>query len=123
MVFGAGAAWERGQELFARRAAHVGRLRQPSELRQFFAKAGVLSVFEGYAFDGAEFERGGLVGSGGFLWAGEDLRDAGKTRYRPFELSGGGAVESRRMGAQRWRKPGPDQIRERHEQKIGRAHV
>src|SRR6185437_5568031 len=120
MVSGAGAAIERGQELFAWRAAHVGRLRQPSELRQFLAKAGVLSLFEGYAFDGAGFERGGVVGSGGFLRAGENLRDAGKARHRSSELSGGWAVESWRMGAQRWRKSGPDQIRKRDEQIFSR---
>ena len=98
VVSAPGRALQRQREIFSRQAAHLERFRRPSELRRLLEEAGVRAVPRDEA-TGAQSECGGLVGSGRFLRPDEDLRTVRKERSRSSELSGGGPVESRRLGA------------------------
>ena len=62
----------------------------------------------------------GWWGSGRFLWAVEDLRDAREIGPGASELSGGGALESRRLGAGHGPVSGKDRLRKRHQQVFSR---
>src|SRR5690348_13500673 len=64
-----------------------------------------------------------MVGPGGFLRACEDLRDAREERHEPFQFPGCGAVESRRVGAERRRSSWANSIRESDEQVFPRKRA
>src|SRR5258708_13198060 len=82
------------------------------ELRWVLESAGD-AVFADEA-ESAELERGGLVGPGRFLRSDENLRVDGERRPRSLELSGGGAVESRRVGGGKRPFAGDDSVWKRH---------
>src|SRR5579875_321407 len=120
MVSGSWSALQCRCEISSRANSNVGRLRESSELRQLLAKAGVLSVPEEFAFERAEFERCRMVGSGGFLRPGRDLRDAGTARHESLQLFDCGPVESRRMGARAGIEPRTHSVRAADEQGVSR---
>ncbi len=112
LVLAAGASFECQCEIYSWDAANMERFCGAPELRWVLESAGD-AVFADEA-EGAELERGGLVGPGRFLRSDENLRVDGERRSGSFELSGGGAVESRRLGGRKRRFAGSDSVGKRH---------
>ncbi len=90
-------ALECEREVFSRQSSHLERFRQSSRLRRILARSG--GYAEAYKSDGSQSECRRLVGSGGFLRSGHDLREIRDGRRESPELPGGRPVESRRLGA------------------------
>src|SRR5260370_8280946 len=96
------------------------RFRGAPELRSVLEETGIRSV-PGQG-DGADLERRRLVGPGGFLWAAQDLRIAGKTRQEEPELSRCRPVEPRTLGLRRGQFPRYHSVLQPHRPILPRAN-
>src|SRR5581483_1934370 len=107
-----GRAFQRELEVFSREDSDVERVCGASELQRVLeaARGGVHAEKR----DGAEPERRRLVGPGRPVRATDDVRAAGKDGHQASELSGGRAVESRRMGARSGKLARRNSLRQRY---------
>src|SRR5215471_9403488 len=96
------------------------RFREPPGLRRVLEAAG--SGPDTGPGNGADTERGWLVGPGRLLRTAEDLRGTGKARQEESELPGGGPLESWRMVARRWAQTGPRRFRQRYRGVLQEEH-
>ncbi len=111
-------ARERQREVPARQDPDVERLRRASRLRRVLEAPDDDSAPD--QREGADAERRGLVGPGGFLRTGRDLRRAREARHAGHQLSRRRAVAPRRLERRHRRFARRDSVRQQHRRVLPR---